>query len=176
MEIKKDMKKNIFIIDTSAILSGRMLNFFDSEFVTTPKVADELKPGGRDYRNFQYLKEKGLKIIKPEKIFLEKIKKICEKFGEKERLSKPDIELLSLALQFKTNTNNPIIVTDDFSIQNIAEHLKISYQNINERKIKEKFKWETRCQGCRKKLKENISICPICGSDTKKEIGKKTKI
>jgi endoribonuclease Nob1 len=170
------MSKDIFIIDTSAILSGRLPNLKEAMVATTPEVADELKPGGQDYRNFQYLKEKGLKIIKPEKKYVKEIKTNSEKLGEKNRVSEPDIELLALGLQLKNDKYNVIILTDDFSIQNIAEHLKIKYQNINQRRIKEKFKWETRCQGCGKKFKKDVDICPVCGTETKKVVGKKTKI
>lgn len=169
------MEKNVFIIDTSAILSGRIINI-DDEIVTTPKISNELKPGGKDYRNFQFLKEKGLKIIEPEKEFIEKTKKTVEQQGETDRLSDADVELLALSLQLKDQDKKPVILTDDYSIQNIAEHLKISYKNINQRIIKEKFKWEMRCLGCGKKFKDNIKICPICGAETKKIVGKKSKI
>lgn len=170
------MVKKIFVVDTSAVLSGRILNIGDAEIVTSLKISKELKPGGRDYRNFQYLKEKGLKIIQPEEEIVKKVVKTCKKYGEKERLSDADIELLAISYQLQNEDYKPVILTDDFSIQNIAEILKIEYQNINQRKIKEKFKWETRCQGCGKKFKDNINICPICGAKTKKIIGDKTKI
>jgi hypothetical protein len=43
------MKKQFFIIDTSAILSGKPIQLKDATLVTTPGVSNELSPGGRDY-------------------------------------------------------------------------------------------------------------------------------
>lgn len=163
------MKKlEIYIIDTSAILSGKPLDFKNSKIVTTQGVSDELKPGGRYYRYFQFLKEKGLTILLPSSKSIKHIKNLIEKTGDLDRLSNADIEILSLAYELKKDNKEPVIFTDDFSIQNVAEYLKIRYENINQLKITKKFKWIYRCRGCGRTFKDNIKICPICGTETKK--------
>ena len=55
-------KKKIFIIDTSVILSGKPISLDSDKIIMPSKVQDELKPGGKDYQNLQFLIEKGLKI------------------------------------------------------------------------------------------------------------------
>jgi len=128
------MKRQILIIDTSAILSGKPINFPDSEMITTPSVSEELSPGGRDYRNFEFLKEKGLIIQSPSKESILKIKKIAEETGDINRLSNADIELLALALDKIMMKNRDVcILTDDYSIQNIANNLNIDYKNISQK-------------------------------------------
>jgi UPF0271 protein len=171
------MKRQILIIDTSAILSGKPINFPDSEMITTPSVSEELSPGGRDYRNFEFLKEKGLIIQSPSKESILKIKKIAEETGDINRLSNADIELLALALDKIMMKNRDVcILTDDYSIQNIANNLNIDYKNISQRGITKNFKWYCRCPGCGKQFKASIKICPICGTETKIAIGQKHSI
>ncbi|MCJ7570883.1 MAG: NOB1 family endonuclease [Candidatus Thermoplasmatota archaeon] len=170
-------KKKIFIIDTSAILSGKPLSFGNAELITTINIEQEIKPGGRDYLNYIYLKEKCLILKTPSKDSLKKIKETIEKTGDIDRLSIFDTEILAIA--FDENKQKDVevaILTDDYSIQNVATYLKIKFNSINQNGIIKKFKWISRCRGCGKKFKDNISICPICGSDTKKIVIKKEEI
>jgi len=169
-------KNKILIIDTSAILSGKPLILDDHITVTTSGVSDELKPGGKDYQAFQFLIEKGLKINIPSKKSFDEIQKISTKTGDIGRLSKTDMEILALALDYKNIENEVIILTDDYSIQNIANTLNIRYESISQRGIKKRFKWVYRCRGCGKKFEEHIKVCPICGAQTKTIISKKTDI
>jgi UPF0271 protein len=161
-------KSKIFIMDTSVILSGKPINLIDYDIITTPGVSKELKPGGRDYQFFQFLKEKGLTERSPSKKSLQHIKKTIIKTGDIDRLSNTDIEILSLAYELKKQDKRPVILTDDFSIQNIAEYLGIEYEGINQLKITKKFKWYCRCRGCGKKFQKNLKTCPICGAEVKK--------
>ena len=85
-------KPKKYVLDTSAILSGKPIDLGELEIVTTPRVSDELTIGGRDYQNFQYLKEKGLNILAPNKDVIDEVKRISDKTGDKFRLSKTDIE------------------------------------------------------------------------------------
>jgi UPF0271 protein len=173
--MKKKPKK--YILDTSAILTGKPLNFSETKIVTTSGVSDELKPGGRDYNNFQYLIEKGLVVQNPKKDIIKEIEEISNKSGDKNRLSKVDIEILALALELNRNDDYEIIIlTDDYSIQNVANLLNITYDTIGQKGITKRFKWDCRCRGCGKKFKDSISICPICGSETKNIVSNKKVI
>ena len=167
--------EKIYILDTSAIFSGKFVNINDALLFTSEGVSKEISPGGRDYNNFHYLIEKGLKIIRPSQKSIQKIIKIIEKTGDVQRLSETDIEILAVALEYK-DKNEVIIVTDDYSIQNVANVIKIKFEPINQAGITKRFIWVTRCRGCGKKFKDNISICPMCGSDTKKIVSKKSDI
>ena len=170
-------KTRKYVLDTSAILSGKPINLGEEEIVTTPRVSEEINPGGRDYQNFQYLIEKGLSIISPNKEMVDEVIRISEKTGDKNRLSNTDIEILALALELNREENNEIIIlTDDYSIQNVANELKLKFETINQSGITKRFKWDCRCRGCGKRFKENIKICPICGTITKNIISNKEVI
>lgn len=161
------MKKQIYLIDTSAILSGKNLTFPEAPMVTTPAIADEISPGGRDYRTFQLLREKGLIFMQATTENETVIQKKATELGESTRLSPADISLLALAYELTQQPDNEIfLLTDDYAMQNIAAHMKIQYKSISQRGITKKFKWSTRCPGCGKHFQDVISICPICGTQT----------
>ncbi|MEA2056013.1 MAG: NOB1 family endonuclease [Candidatus Thermoplasmatota archaeon] len=168
-------KSKIFILDTSAILSGKPIDLNCVKMVTVPSAFEELKPGGRDYRMLQFLKEKGLLIMSPSKEAVEEINKISRSTGDIDRLSGPDSEILALAFDLK-NDYDPIIFTDDYSIQNVASILSIKFENVSQSRITKEFRWIYRCTGCGKKFKENIKVCPICGAQIRKAVSRRKDI
>ena len=175
MDDKK--KTKIFILDTSAVLSGKPINLGESSIATTPSISNEITPGGRDYQLFQFLIDKGLSLQSPTKKSIDRIKAISGKTGDINRLSKTDIEILALALDFNENyEKEAIILSDDYSIQNVSHALKIKFESISQSGITKRFKWSYRCRGCGKKFKDNIKICPICGSEIKTVVSNKQNI
>jgi len=170
------MKKCIYILDTSAILSGKPLNFNENKIISSELIKNEIRPGGKDYKNFLYLLEQGLILVKPKIKSINEIKEISKRTGDISRLSKVDIEILAIGFEYDKNNSNVIILSDDYSIQNIASFLKIKYEIVSQKGITKRFKWIYRCQGCGKKFKDNIKICPICGAKTKTVISKKSDI
>jgi UPF0271 protein len=165
------MKKQVFIIDTSAILSGKPIRFNNVSIVTTPAVSDELSPGGRDFRTFELLKEIGLAIHAPSKEAINRVKKIAQQTGDDSRLSFADIEILALAIDIdKESDEEATILTDDYSIQNVASTLQIKFQGFSQKGITKKYKWVSRCPGCKKQFNEITKICPVCGTIIKSSL------
>jgi UPF0271 protein len=145
--------------------------------ITTPRIAAELSPGGRDYRMFQLLQEKGLQIQMPTMQSMKKIKNVVEEVGEKGRVSSADCELLALALELSQDTQKEVVLlTDDYAIQNIASYLHIRVQRFAHGGITKKFKWRYRCPGCGKQFQNHVKICPICGTETKAWISGKERL
>ena len=171
-----EKKTKIYILDTSAILSGKTIDLDDAEIQTTTGVTKEINPGGKDYFLFQVLLEKKLKINTPSKDSIKKISDISKETGDSNRLSEVDKEILALALDAEKEGNKPVIITDDYSIQNIANTLKIDFLSINQQGITRKYKWIYQCRGCGKKFKENKQICPVCGHRTRSTILKKENL
>jgi endoribonuclease Nob1 len=162
------MKKQFFIIDTSAILSGKPIRLDNISIVTTPAVSNELSPGGRDFRTFELLKETGLTIRAPSKEAINRVKKTAQETGDDSRLSLADIEIVALAIDInKESEQEATILTDDYSIQNIVSTLQIKFQVFSQKGITKKFKWVSRCPGCKKQFNEITKICPVCGTITK---------
>jgi UPF0271 protein len=162
------MKKIFFVVDTSAILSGKPISLDDANMITTPAVSAELKPGGKDYRTFQLLQEKGLLIQSSSKISEDKVQKTAQETGDIDRLSSADIEVLALALDINRISNKEaIILTDDYSIQNVAKILDIKFRSFSQKGITRRIKWIKQCPGCKRTFKSSIKSCPVCGTQTK---------
>ena len=166
----------ILIVDTSAILSGKTFDSDDLPMITCSGVDNELKPGGKDYQKYQLLKEKGLTVLTSDKKSIDFIRKTANETGDIDRLSKTDMEILALAYQLRNEGKNPIILTDDYSIQNLAKFLDLDFENINQLKITKKFKWTYRCRGCGKRYKDIVKTCPICGAEIKKVVSSEENI
>jgi len=169
-------KTKIYILDTSAILSGKPIDLDEVEILTTTGVTKEINPGGKDYFLFQVLLEKKLKVNTPSKDSIKKVNIISKETGDLTRLSEVDKEILALALDVEKEGKKPVIITDDYSIQNIANALKIDFIGISQQGITRKFKWIYQCRGCGKKFKENKQVCPICGDITRSIILKKKNL
>jgi len=171
------MKKKVFIIDTSAILSGKPIIITDAAIITTPGVSDEFNPGGRDFHMFELLKETGLMIQIPSKEALTTVKQTAQETGDDRRLSIADIEIVALALDINTKPDQEAtILSDDYSIQNVASTLNIKFQGFLQKGITKKFKWVSRCPGCGKQFNEIKKICPICGTATKNSLSQKKNL
>ncbi len=91
-----------------------------------------------------------------------KVQQIADKSGDSGRLSPTDISVLALALDL-----NGTILTDDYSIQNIARIMNIPYRAVGMKGIVKTEKWNYKCIGCGKWFKEKQTECPICGSGMK---------
>jgi len=171
------MKKQVFIIDTSAILSGKPLNISQGILLTTPGVSEEISPGGRDYRSFQLLMEKGLQIHAPTKMSLHLVQERAKETGDDQRLSPADMEILALALDYKGEADCVVtILSDDYSIQNVALLLNLRFQGFSQKEITQRYQWISHCPGCKRRFQEPVDVCPVCGTKTHVIIHKKKKL
>jgi UPF0271 protein len=149
------------VIDSSAILSGRELPI-DAELYIVPAVMRELRHDNRLRQKLRYLEEVRLKVETPTPRAIDEVKLHATKTGDIKRLSPTDIKVLALALDL-----NATILTDDYSIQNLAVELGLTYKPVAEAGISEKIYWKYRCKGCSKYWDEPYIHCPICGSSLK---------
>ena len=80
------------------------------------------------------------------------------------KLSETDIRLIARALDEARSGKKPVLVTDDYSIQNVALLLGIEVETVIQPGISKAFKWIKVCRGCGRKVTEG-DVCPICGSE-----------
>ena len=59
----------------------------------------------------------------------------AKKTGDFIVLSKADLSLIALAIEFKEKGCKPIVLTDDFALQNVCRILKIENNPVFGRKI-----------------------------------------
>ena len=146
----------VFVIDSSVIFLrkahyGRM--------VTIPEVIDEIK----DEYSRLYLSLLDLRVEEASNESIEKVVKVAKRTGDIHKLSDTDIKLLAKALDEIKRGNDAVLVTDDYSIQNVAMFLGLKIENIIQPTISKVFKWVKVCRGCGRKIEGDI--CPVCGSE-----------
>ena len=147
----------VFVLDTSAILSG----FMGEVMIAPLKVYDELKKFRNELpEHILAYYEESIRFYEPEEECIEKVRKAAEKTGDIHRLSDADIEVIALALEHKG-----VVVTNDLSIQNVCEELNIEYMSYLSKDIKRIFEWEVVCKSCGKVLDKKYDRCPFCGGD-----------
>jgi UPF0271 protein len=112
-----------------------------------------------------------IEVKVPLKKFKVKTIEIANRLGDLHVLSQTDLELLALALELKSEGLNPKIVTDDYSMQNVANKMKIEFIPLATKGINHHLKWIRYCPACYKKYSNNftLKICLICGTKLKRK-------
>jgi UPF0271 protein len=146
-----------YVLDAPVFIYGVQVS---GNIYTVPEVTRELKSSEAAVALQESLKG-GLKIESPLKTDVKTVTEKAKFTGDYLRLSQADIDLLAKALELSGT-----LVTDDYSIQNVAALLGIETQPIQQARIKRVLTWRRRCVGCGR-LYESEVICPVCGSDVK---------
>ena len=151
----------ILILDTSAFFINLPLN---GKVLTVPRVIDELKDLKGKAR-LEVLLSQGMIVSEPSQESLISVQKAAEKSGDSSVLSQTDKDILALAVEVQG-----VICTDDFALQNTAQHLKIGVHSMMQKKAEMRI-WRLRCSGCGKyfDVMPADSLCPICGLQVRRK-------
>jgi UPF0271 protein len=144
---------------------------------TTPATLNELSYDTTTSIRFRVAVEIGkIQLQQPSPVFLDQINKASSMLGDILQLSDIDKELLALALELKEKHLSPVIISDDYSVQNVADQFSISYLSLSTFGIRYQFKWILNCPACHRRYPPypKVKICPICGTQLKRRVlGKK---
>lgn len=146
------------VLDASALLTGRQ---FPGDLVTVPGVLRELHHHGMTPQ-LEAILDTQVRVLSAGPAALKRVAETSEASGDVHRLSPTDCELLALALEVKGT-----LVTDDYSIQNLARILGLAYEPVLTPGIKETWLWTYRCTGCGRTWPEWHEECPTCGAPLK---------
>ena len=127
---------------------------------TVPQAVSEVRSSDAEVMLQTFIKE-GLRIEEPLKEDVDAVTEKAKSTGDYVKLSQADIDLLAKALEVSGT-----LVTDDYSIQNVAAGLGIETQQIRQAGIKHALSWRRKCVGCGR-VYDKEAICPICGSEVK---------
>jgi UPF0271 protein len=155
---------NKVVLDTSALFSMEDLPAGLEAYVP-PGVLNEL----RRYNDGR-AEVLSLKVIvsEPTAASRKKVEEASVRTGDRTRLSPVDKDVLALALDMQAE-----VLTDDYSVQNLASVLKVPFKAVGLRPIKEVVKWRFVCVGCGKHFDKEQPDCPVCGSQLRTYRGKK---
>lgn len=146
------------VLDAAGILNFR--NLPEGEYCTTAEVKDEIK----DLESKALFEIRKIKTMLASKESLEKVRECAEKTGDLLKLSKADLSILALCLDLK----DCLLMTDDYSVQNVSKELNIEFKGILFKKIKEKRVYKMKCPACAKEYKIETDECFVCGTKLKR--------
>ena len=168
----KNSCQRVIVVDTSAFLAGFDPFSLSEEVVTVPIVLEEIKRSSMVKVRFETALESGkIKVKAASQKFLDSAKASASKVGDSFKLSDTDMELLALAIELKADGYMPQIVTDDYSIQNVAAKLGIDFLALATFGIKRLLEWIRYCPACYKEYPINSKFkeCQVCGTPLKRK-------
>jgi UPF0271 protein len=168
----------IFVIDTSAIFNRIQYAAEDIQLATTPLLQKEMEQKGLKDTVELLISAQKLRVIEPTPTSLQQVREAASRLGDLDSLSDPDLQLLALALDLSKQSFHAVILTDDYSIQNVARSLSLEFRGANQPEIREIIQWETYCSACGDKASgmSKNEPCPICGTPLKRRAVKKQSI
>ena len=164
--------KRVIVLDTSAFLAGFDPFSISEEQYTIPMVKDEIRGGSMPWVRFKTAVEnRRLKVKTPGKTFLDEVKKSANIIGDMFFLSETDFQILALALELKTHGYSPLIATDDYSIQNVADQLSIEFASLATFGIRFRLQWIRYCPACHRRYPADYKSrrCEVCGTELKRK-------
>ena len=173
-----DTDKRVLVLYSSAFLAGLDPFSIGVEQVTVPKVEEEIKRNSIIKMRFETAIESGkLKVKAPTQEFSNKAKRSASKVGDSFNLSETDMQLLTLALELKAEDYIPQIVTDDYSIQNVATQMEIEFLPLATFGIKRPLEWIRYCPACHREYRADCKPkeCQVCGTELKRKPRRTTK-
>ncbi|MEM3737499.1 MAG: NOB1 family endonuclease [Candidatus Bathyarchaeia archaeon] len=170
------VKAGKLVLDTSAFIAGLSPSSLNVETYTTPRVVKELRGISSHLRCSIATQLKKLKILNPAQSSINAVERISSALGDIKSLSKADLSILALAFELKAQDMDVAIVSDDYSVQNIAEYMGIKYQSVSSGGIRFKIRWVLRCADCRRIFPSNFAgaVCPVCGGDVRRKAAYRT--
>lgn len=166
------MQRKAIVLDTSAFIAGFDPHVITDTVYTVPAVGQELTSNSLPYTRFKAAIESGkLHQRTPRTVFLQEVKESSKAVGDMLFLSSVDMQVLALALELKKAGENPSIVTDDYSIQNVANEINVKFVPLMTFGIRYRLNWTMYCPACYRKYPSNYKpkTCEVCGTVLKRK-------
>lgn len=171
-----ETRVRVLVLDTSALVMGLNPSALDIPTYTTPSVVDELITDSLQYTRVHASQDSGRLIVKkPSDSSLGTVQEASSKVGDVGILSNADREVLALALELREGGLSPVIVSDDYAIQNVSETLGIEHASLANFGIARKFDWIYYCPACFRKyaVEDSDRVCRVCGTRLKRKVIRK---
>jgi UPF0271 protein len=160
------------VLDTSAFIAGFNPSAVDCDLYSVPEVERELARADLFKVRFQAAVESGkLRILSPDVRFLDAVREASKEMGDMRYLSETDMHVIALAAQLKDEERSPTIVSDDYSIQNMATKIGVNFTSSATLGIRYQLQWLLYCPACRRKYPSDYKHrdCEICGTRLKRK-------
>ena len=166
------------VLDTSAFLAGFDPFSVVEEQVTVSNVEEEIRKNSITWVRFKAATDIGkISMKRPSEEFVRQIEACAVQVGDSFFLSETDKQVLALALELKTSAYDSQIVTDDYSIQNVAKRVGIEFTSLATLGIRRVLEWIRYCPACHREYTANSAFteCVVCGTQLKRKPRKHLK-
>lgn len=155
------------ILDASAFYAG--IPFFGStKCYTTTRVFDEIKHIKKSHSALEALLDAGnIQIKDPLLEFVSAARRLASRSGDMAKMTEADLSVIALALEMKEV--NPLIVTDDYAIANVAELSGIRVSYVMTKGISRVGRWVRYCSACSVVYKSGTH-CMLCGNKLRSKL------
>jgi UPF0271 protein len=143
------------VLDASAFIDEYTT---DDRTASIPAVREELTD--ESAFRFDAMEGSGMHIHIPDPTTVEQVERAAGDTGDDGVLSETDVRLLAAAFELDAT-----LVTDDYAVQNVAEHLGVDTTVVAREGITERREWRFQCAGCGREFDEHHDRCPVCGSE-----------
>uniref|UniRef100_A0A7C3IWK6 PIN domain-containing protein n=1 Tax=Candidatus Methanomethylicus mesodigestus TaxID=1867258 RepID=A0A7C3IWK6_9CREN len=167
-----------YVLDTSAIIYGFNPQLVDGEHFITPRVEAELFSRKTKTITDLSVSSGRLKVRLPKKEYLDKAKLEASSTGDITVLSETDLEVVALAMELNAEGHEALVVSDDYSLQNLCNLLKINFKPMMTKGISQEFWWFLYCPACGATYEHSskITVCSVCGHQLKRKVYSKKTI
>jgi len=142
------------------------------EQVTVQNVEGEIRGNSMTWVRFKAAIESGKVSVKsPCDQAVEQVEAYAIEVGDSFFLSETDKQVLALALELKSMNCSPQVVSDDYSIQNVAKRLGIEFTTLTTYGIRRVLEWKRYCPACRREYSADFPSkeCTVCGTELKRK-------
>ena len=143
------------LLDSSAFIDDYHT---DDRTASIPAVREELED--ESSLRFEAMEGGGMHIHLPTEETVATVQRAAGETGDSAVLSATDIRLVAAAFELDAT-----LVTDDYAMQNVADHVEVGVKIIAREGISETREWTFQCQGCGREFDEHRDRCPICGTE-----------
>ena len=167
----------IYLLDTGALLSQWTLKNPDFSFVTTQSVINEIRNKPSKNRVQNLISTDKLRVEFPTPESVEVVESQARKMGDAHVLSKVDLELIALGMDYIRLDHQAHIVSSDLAVLNTATSLGLEIIDPKGR-MKQKITWILRCPACGNKEPDGATSleCPTCGTQMRRTSKRRKKL
>jgi len=162
--------REAFVLDSTAFYAG-ITSTGISVYYTTPSVIREVFNNKALSMAIPALIEsKRMMVIEPLNHIIKEVRLMASKSGDIHKLSNTDISIVALGIQLRQEGYDAIIISDDYSVQNLVRFFGLKFSPVMIRGITKTIRWLIYCSGCGKVFYDGSSTtCDICGTVLKRK-------
>ncbi|MBS7287556.1 MAG: hypothetical protein KIH01_02095 [Candidatus Freyarchaeota archaeon] len=163
-------KEKVYVVDSSAFIEGYPPHLIEEKQYVPAAIEEEL----RDQRSRSLLdaavRSGDVIVMVPSDRGVKLAEEVAEKTGEAKVLSKVDKHVVALAFDLAAEGYEPVIVTDDYALQNVACKAGFTFKSLMRDGIRNVVKWKLYCSSCRRSYPPDYpdETCEVCGGQLKR--------